>query len=68
MVSDEMLGYSVALIIGLLLIFLFIRYAVRANKMIDRQNAIITLLERIAQKQGVTKAEIETIRTANGLD
>jgi hypothetical protein len=68
MVSDEQFKYLMILGVAIVASFFFFRFAVRADKQVNQQRAMIDLLEELCKKQGVPPDTIDGIKNARGLE
>lgn len=67
MKSEEYFIYLGAVILGLIIFGLIIRWAVRADTIVNNQRAIIAYLIKLCRQQGVSDDEIDGLKNTFGL-
>ena len=65
--QNELLIYAGAVIIGLVIFGLVIRWAVRADSIVSNQRAMIAFLMKLCEKQGVSPDTLDGLKNTYGV-
>ncbi|HUR65486.1 MAG TPA: hypothetical protein VMZ03_03980 [Chitinophagaceae bacterium] len=60
---EALIGYVAVSIAGLLFMYYFIRWSIRANDIVNNQLAMIAFLIKLCEKQGVDQKEIQALQS-----
>lgn len=67
MSQDLLINYLFLGLAAILIWYLIISYATRADRQVKNQRAIIDLLGKLCEKNGVTREELDIIKNARDI-